>query len=330
VVIVQHGITRNRSDALAVADSFADACFIVAAIDLPLHGITNPDPATSPLYCDPTKPQCIGAQERTFDVDLVNNATGAATPDGIIDSTGTHFINLTSPLTGRDNLRQAEADLITLTKSIPGLTIAPGTPLPPGPVGVDPTRISFVGQSLGAIVGGSHIHFTDDLRTATLESPGGVITQLLIDSPAFGPRITAGLQASLVPGSYLFNLFLRDFQAVLDSGDPINHIKDAEAMHPLHVMSVLNDPVIPNSATERLVTAADLTTLTTIGPNAVGPGTGAYVRLAQSSHGSMFDPAAVPEVRAEMQRQTVLFALTANEPGGPFVVLTDPTALVLD
>jgi len=327
VVIVQHGITRNRSDVLAIADSFADACFIVAAIDLPLHGITD---TANPLYCDPTKPQCIGAQERTFDVDLVNNTTSAATPDGIIDGSGTHYINLTSPLTTRDNVRQGEADLITLAKSIPGLVIAPGTPLPAGPVGVDPTRISFVGQSMGAIVGGSHVHFVNDLRTVTLESPGGVLTQLLIDSPTFGPRITAGLQGSYVPGSYLFNLFLRDAQAVIDTGDPINHIKDAEAMHPVHMMRVLNDAVVPNSATDRLATAADLTTLTTLGPNAVGPGTGAYVHFVESTHGSMFSPNAVPEVRAEMQRQTVLFALTAIDPGGPFVVLTDPTALELD
>jgi hypothetical protein len=330
VVIVQHGITRNRSDVLAISDSFADACFIVAAIDLPLHGIT--DKANS-LYCDPTdptKPQCIGAQERTFDLDLVNNATGAATADGIIDGSGTHYINLTSPLTGRDNLRQGEADLITLAKSIPGLTIAPGTPLPAGPVGVDPTRISFVGQSMGAIVGGSHVHFVNDLRTVTLESPGGVLTQLLIDSPTFGPRITAGLAGSFVPGSYLFNLFLRDFQAVIDTGDPINHIKDAQALHPVHMMRVLNDAVVPNSATDRLATAGGLTRLTTLGPNAVGPGTGAYVLLAESTHGSMFSPNAVPEVRAEMQRQTVLFAASAVQPGGPFVVLTDPTALELD
>ena len=116
VAIVQHGITRNRSDALAMSDGFADACFIVAAIDLPLHGITRHDqPAVLRLA---TKPQCIGATERTFNVDLVNNTSGAAVADGVIDSSGTHFINLTSPRTGRDNLRQGEADLITLTKSI--------------------------------------------------------------------------------------------------------------------------------------------------------------------------------------------------------------------
>jgi hypothetical protein len=327
VAIVQHGITRNRSDALAMADSFADACFVVAAIDLPLHGIVD---TANPLYCDPTKPQCIGATERTFNVDLVNNTTGAAGPDGRIDASGTHMINLTSPATGRDNLRQAEADLIQFTKSVAGLAIPPGTPVPAGPVGIDPTRIHYVGQSLGAIVGGSHIHFVNDLSTATLESPGGVITQLLLDSPTFGPRIRAGVSATVAVNSYAFNLFFRDFQAVIDSGDPINHIKDAVAMHPVHMFKVLNDTVIPNSATDRLIAAGPLRKLTTIGPNPVGPGNAGYTFMSKGAHGSMFDPTASPAATAEMQKQTVLFGFTATQPGGPFVVLTDPTVLDLN
>ena len=48
VAIFQHGITRNRSDALAMADGFADQCFVVAAMDAPLHGIVNTG-ATDPL-----------------------------------------------------------------------------------------------------------------------------------------------------------------------------------------------------------------------------------------------------------------------------------------
>ena len=46
VVIVQHGLGGNRLTAAAIADSFADACFVVAAIDMPLHGITD---TTNPL-----------------------------------------------------------------------------------------------------------------------------------------------------------------------------------------------------------------------------------------------------------------------------------------
>ena len=334
VAIVQHGITGNRGQALTMSDAYADACFVVVAMDLPLHGILEGDPTFGSLYCSPALPQCIGATERTFDIDIVNNDTGQAGPDGKVDPSGgynaTTFMNLASPATGRDNLRQAEADLIQLTKSIPGLTIAPGTPLPPGPVGVDPTRISYTGLSLGGIVGGSHIHFTNDLRTATLAVPGGVLTQLLLDSQTFGPAIRAGVTGQLVLNSYNYNLYFRDFQAVVDSADPINHIADAVEMHPVHIIKVLNDAVVPNNSTDRLIAAGPLKKLTTIGPNAVGPGNGAYSFFSQGSHGSLFDPTASLAATVEMQRQTVLFGATAVQPGGPFVVLTDPTVLDLD
>jgi hypothetical protein len=300
---------------------------VVVSKDLPLHGITD---TTSPLYCNPTKPQCIGATERTFDVDLVNNTTGAAPSDGVIDTSGTHFINLTSPATGRDNLRQGEADLITFTKSVRNLAIAPGTPAPAGPIGVDPTRISYVGQSLGGIVGGSHVHFVPDTRTASLNVPGGVLTKLLIDSPTFGPRINAALGAQLAPNSFLYNLFLRDFQAVVDSADPINHIKDAVATVPVHIVKVLNDAVVPNSATDRLIAAGPFAKLKTIGPNAVGAGSGGYTFFSKGDHGSLFSPAASLPATVEMQRQTVGFAASAVAPGGPFVVITDPTVLDLN
>jgi hypothetical protein len=294
---------------------------------MPLHGIVD---TTSPLYCDPTKPQCIGASERTFNVDLVNNTTGASTPDGLIDASGAHFINLASPATGRDNLRQAEADLITLTRSVKGLAIAPGTPLPAGPLGVDPARISYTGLSLGGIVGGSHVHFAPDTRTATLVAPGGVLTRLLLDSPTFGPRINAGLAAQLAPNSFNYNLFMRDFQAVIDSADPINHIKDAVATVPVHLVKVLNDNVVPNSATDRLIAQGPLRKLKTIGPNAVGPGNGGYTFFSQGSHGSLFDPTASLAATVEMQRQAVLFGASAVQPGGPFVVLTNPAVLDLN
>ena len=54
LVIVQHGITGNRTQALAMADSFADACYVVASMDLPLHGVTN---TASPLFCSADEPR---------------------------------------------------------------------------------------------------------------------------------------------------------------------------------------------------------------------------------------------------------------------------------
>ncbi len=340
VVIVQHGITGNRSQALAMADGFADQCFIVASIDLPLHGITATS-ATDPLtafHCSPApapaNPACLGAVERTFDVDLVNNSTGAAVADGKIDSSGTHFINLSSPLTGRDNLRQGVADTIMLSKSIKTLIVAQAAPgsLPAGPVGVDATRTHFTGLSLGSIVGGTAGKFAAaDLRTVSLSVPGGVITKLLLDSAAFGPVITAGVNAQgLTPGSYLFNLYFRDFQAVIDSGDPINHIFDTQARVPTHLFKVLNDGVVPNNSTDRLILAGSLRKLKTLGPNAVGPGTGAYTFFKVGSHGTLFDPTTSLPATMEMQAQSIGFAASAPLTGGPFVPLGLMDASVLD
>lgn len=309
VAIVQHGITGNRTQALAMADSFADACFVVASIDLPLHGLG----ASNPFY--------MAGLERTFDVDVTNNATSAPVPDGIVDASGQNFINLSNPLTGRDNLREAEADLITFTKSIANLDIDGGG------ADIDPSRIHYVGLSLGSIVGAAVAQHSD-ATTVTLAVPGGVVTQLLLDSQTFGPIIRAGLTAAgLTPGSTLFNNRMRDFQAVVDPGDPINHICACNAQQPLHLIEVTGDTVVPNSATERLITAGNLTKLSTAGAHPVGPTQGVYVKFSQGSHGSLFDPTASLAATVEMQSETVQFAASAVAPGGPFVVITDTSVI---
>jgi hypothetical protein len=174
------------------------------------------------------------------------------------------------------------------------------------------------------------VHFVPDTRTATLAAPGGVITKLLLDSPTFGPRIKAGVTGQLVENSFSYNLYFRDFQAVIDSGDPINHIKASVAKHPVHLVKILNDTVVPNSATDRLIAQGGLLKLKTLGPNAVSAGNGGYTFFSQGSHGSLFDPTASLAATVEMQRQSVLFGASAVQPGGPFVVLTDPTVLDLN
>jgi hypothetical protein len=333
---VQHGITGNRTQALAIADAFAEACFVVASIDLPLHGL-KPDydedgngvDNTSPLYCSSTTPNplCMGAVERTFDVDLINNSNSSAVPDGKIDPSGAHFINLPSPATSRDNLRQASSDLMVLIKSLANLDFngdAAGD--------VDTSRISMVGLSLGAMVGVGALQYST-YYTASLSAPGGLITQLLLDSPTFGPRIIAGVGSSgLTKDSYLYHLYFRDLQAIADSGDPINHIFAAQAHLPLHLLEVQGDTVVPNSATERLIAAGGLRKLTTLGPNPVGPGSGAYTLFAEGSHGTLFDPTASLGATIEMQTEVVKFAASAVAPAGPFVFLGDgdPTVLDLD
>jgi dienelactone hydrolase len=311
-VIVQHGLGGDRSQALAVADAFADACFVVAAIDLPLHGITS---AANPLY--------QAGRERTFDLDLLNNASGAAGPDGVIDRSSSHFIQVPSPLTTRDNLRQGEADTIVFSKSLARLDVTGD-----GVADVDPARIHYVGLSLGAIVGGAHTRFAADTRTATLAVPGGLLTQLFLDSQAFGPGIKQALAAQgLNEGTTVYNNFFRDAQAALDAADPVNHIADAVRVKPIHLIQVTGDTVVPNNSTQRLVAAGNLRRLGSAGATPVSAGNGVWVNFIAGSHGSLFDPAASLAATVEMQSQTVQFAASATAPGGPFVVITNTAVL---
>ena len=348
-VIFEHGITRNRTDMLAVADAFADAGFVVVAIDLPLHGLTDP---TNPFYASAANPlyaglglPASGSIERTFDLDVMNNTTGAPGPDGKIDASGASFINLTSLLTSRDNLRESAADLIALTRSLSALNLdaTAGADINTG-------RVHFLGHSLGAIVGGVYLGVipSSEVWTATLAMPGGGIAQLLRDSPSFGPRIIAGLQAQGVQqGTTLFEQFFRDAQTAVDSGDPVNFIAAAALNHPLHLMQVVGggavppDQVVPNSATQRLIVAGGLTRIPAptsapgvpfpiIAAGGTPPGHRAYVNFIVGDHGSIIDPTASAAATAEMQSESVFFALgfpVPPLPPGMVIAVTYPQVI---
>lgn len=331
IVIYQHGITRDRSDAFAVAGTLASQGFAVIAIDAPLHGITS---TTSPLNIANTPFAAAGARERTFNLDLSNNTTGASGPDGVIDGSGTYFINLTSLLTSRDNIRQAVADLLVLSKAIPSMRYTQsGTDF-------DGARISFVGQSLGGIIGTVFMGIQPDVRVALLNVPGGGIARLLEASPTFGPRIRAGLAASagLQPGTPDYDSFFGAAQTAIDSADPINWALPANnSLLPSKSLliqevvgggSVLPDQVIPNavpgaplSGTEPLIRILGLASITQTTQSASG--IRGAVRFIVGDHGSLLSPVASPAATAEMQGEMASLIVS----GGTAVQIANPSVI---
>ena len=317
VVIFQHGITGDRSNALAIAGAFAQAGWVVAAVDLPLHGIAS---TTNPLY--------QASNEQTFNLDLVVNATGAAGPDSLIDASGTHYINLTYPLASRDNQRQAVVNMLALTRALPTLDLDGN----PATADINPGRIAFVGMSLGAITGiayGSVLPSPSTLvRTMAFSVPGGGLAELLRDSPTFGPRINAGLAAQgLMPGTTMYNQFMRDVQAIIDAGDSLNYVVSTASQRTIYFSQVvganppppLPDQVIPNSATQRLITAIQGSTNPVIPFPRVPPGPivgSGYVNFIAGDHGSLLNPAASLAATMEMQGQVATFTATGNPPAG--------------
>jgi hypothetical protein len=308
VVIFQHGLRGHRAQSAAVAAAYAAQGFVVAAIDIPLHGITD---VANPLY--------QGPNERTFNLDLVNNTTGAPGPDGVIDPSGSYIINLASLLTSRDNLRQAAIDIVQLATSLPSLDLDGDTV-----ADLDATRIHYSAISLGGIVGTIANAMPIATVTAYLNVPGGGVANLLRESAALSPTINAGLAAKgLAQGTTLYEQFFRDAQTAVDAGDPVNYIATTVAARPVVLSQVVNDTVVPNSATQRLINAATFVKASAGGPTPVGAGTGTWVHFLSGSHGSLLDPTASLAVTTEMQTHAASLVAT----GGAAFVIANPGLL---
>ena len=298
--------------------------FAVVAIDLPLHGL----PSDSPFAIGNTPFGAI-ASERTFDVDYVNNASGAPGQDGIADSSGTHFINLSSLLTSRDNLRQAVADLFVLTATLPSLDIDGN-----GTGDFDSSRMQFVGLSLGAIVGTSFLALEPNVNVGMLSAPGGGIARLLDGSATFGPRIRAGLAASGVQaGTPTYDSFMGAAQQVIDSIDPVNYgfasAQNAILLHEVVGDGAANKPdqVVPNnvpgaplSGTDPLIRVLGLSPITQT--TQAANGIRGVTRFTAGEHASLISPTA-PAVTAEMQGQMASLLMSS----GTTVVVQDPSVI---
>ncbi len=302
ITIFQHGITRNRTDMIAAADALANAGRAVIAIDIPMHGLTD---ASLPIHTDNTPFPNDG--ERTFGLDVVDNTTRAPGSDGMIDDSGTHFYNLQNLANSRDNLRQGVADLMVLAASLAG---AQGAPL-------DASNVTFVGHSLGAMLGITFLSYDDSIAAATLAMPGGGIAQLLANSASFGEAINAGLTAAgAAPGTPEYAQFLLTAQTAIDSADPVNNATALAATGKnIHFITVIGDQVIPNSVATAPLSGTDplprLMGLQQVNSSTSGS---ALVRFSSGTHGSIINPADEADPAGglatflEMQQQMAVYA----------------------
>ena len=322
VVIYQHAITRMRTDIVAVADAFAAAGFVTIAIDMPLHGITD---TAHPLY--------QAGFERTFDLDLVNNTTLAPVPDGEIDPSSTHFINLRSLLTARDNQRQATADLFTLVRSLASVDFdgIEGADL-------DTDAVHVFAHSFGAMICTPFLALDGDrVASAVLAMPGGGVARLFEASPSFSSLLIGGLAAAgIFQGTPEFDQFMTALQTIVDSADPVNYIAAAAQATPIFMMELVgkapnnpSDQTVPNfvptaplSGTEPLARLAGLVPVT--GDLANAGGLRAIVRYtANGTHSSYLEPAQNVTLAPEMLGSALSFFLS----DGTIIDVLDTTTI---
>jgi Pla-1/cef family extracellular lipase len=189
VVILQHGITSKKEDMLAITGILSLYGMATVAINHPLHG--DPD-ALGGLYPGGSRGFDItGPDEIPDGIDDINASTVSAT----------HYMNLASLLTTRDNLRQSTSDLLGLRL---GLNFLGGLDADENSIKVDGANVHFLGHSLGAITGINFIALTNTpldpqvdplfaVRTSSQAMPGVMVANFLMESGAFGDVIKSSL-----------------------------------------------------------------------------------------------------------------------------------------
>ncbi|HEY8077108.1 MAG TPA: hypothetical protein VIF62_23440 [Labilithrix sp.] len=261
-VIIQHGLSAERSYMLSLANRFCAKGWIAVAIDSVTFGARAPE----------AKYQV----DATTDYAGRNGATFSG-PDGLADAIdGQHngsfdfFGNLKNLLAMRDQLRQSELDtaqLVKVLRSNPDLSpLATGSGTPK----IDPDKIAYIGDSLGAIEGAVAAAIEPRLRAWTLNVGGGGV---LVEIGAHGPAVNANVA---IAGSINFGLRGAVFaeahplvaigQALLEAGDPIAYA-DKLVLSPaplagaptnprnIFQIEVLYDELVANEGDEALARA---------------------------------------------------------------------------
>ncbi len=330
VVIFQHGFTVDKTVMFGAANTLAKAGFATIAIDAVLHG------------------------DRTFGLDLVTEAIDPTTrkwvvtanvPDGKPDSSGKWYLNLNYLLTFRDNIRQSVADLIHLTRllEVQTMDVVNNTTGAPGADGiadlvVGPTRpIAYVGHSNGGILGTMLAAVEPTIKTFVLANPGGVYSNIALNSTEISPLVLAGLAAKGITPTGTpdkFQAFFVAAQTVLDDGDPINYGGlVAAAGKSILLFKQVGDRVVPNSSTDALAASMALKQVANNPAGANWPlgvvpfpfiGSG-FTVFTQGTHSSFLRPdppnLVGQDVFTEMQSEMANYLGSALTPQGATIVL---------
>lgn len=341
VVIFVHGITNDRTSVVGLAHTLASRCIATLAIDLPLHGVPANSAFVNALNVEHSKSIPFSAlygsnapRERHFNV---AGATGAPAPmnftqPGTNDGSGAQFINLGNLANTRDNNRQAVMDLLNLNASIGNINTEVRKF---NPVGLDVNRVNVVGLSLGSMLGTVFVSVNQaaiqadaqaglssslkPIRGLVASAPGAQVSQILVNSPTFGPVINNGLAAAGVhEGSADYERFVYTAQSMLDAADPVSFLPMLEQLDvPVLVQQVNGDLVIPNAVDGAPLAGtegfAQLLSATQVGLGNTQLGRG-IVKVTAGEHASLLRPGVQsPQITAEFQTQVVTFVLNNGQ-----------------
>jgi dienelactone hydrolase len=154
----------------------------------------------------------------------------------------------------RDNFRQSAWDKLQVVRAIEQGMDVDGD----GKNDIDPTHLSYVGVSLGAIMGPEPLALSPDFQGAALVVGGGRISSIIQDSASFGVLVDVMRPPGVDDGEV--DRFFPVLQSVIDAGDPmvygphVDFQRFADQSEPdVLVMLAYQDQVVPNSSNEAFV-----------------------------------------------------------------------------
>jgi dienelactone hydrolase len=232
-VVIQHGLGGDRSYLLSMANTFAKRGWATVAIESVTFGARSADPAT-------------GDAVSGFEWSTTSGYDG---PDGFVDdpASATAFFGSLKNLGAlRDQMRQSVLDIGTLVEVLrnPALNLEPLLQAVPG-AHIDASRLAYLGNSLGGIMGAMHAAIDPHVSTYVLNVAGGGLLTELSNGPIIAGQIklantvnfgTVG-NVRFAPGHPMLQLM----QHVVDLGDPLAYAHHI-VLEPATVGTTVNPP----------------------------------------------------------------------------------------
>jgi hypothetical protein len=239
VAVFGHGLTIERRLSILASERLARAGIAMMAIDFPLHGERTL--CLEDGHCEngatcAADGVCLKDGKKA---DLARYPTlWPGLGGGIPQATGAGFIDVPNLFATRDHFRQAFVDLSTVTRLLRNMDWRPVT----GGVALDPSRLHYVGISLGSIIGAGAGGMDPSYSRMYLSVGGAGLVDVMRESGTFGDTLRKGLaEKGIFEGTPEYDAFLNASTWVMDEVDPIQ-----------------DDNVVPNSATRRLVKATGM------------------------------------------------------------------------
>jgi hypothetical protein len=268
VVVFQHGLGGERSDALAVANELASHGYAVFAVDAPFHGLRvgSGESDGSSRFTSAPQPDGFGDVRGSTVIDIYAGVEGAGVE--AVDFNGDEIADYLHPFYWRDATRQAVIDLISGVRLLRDGDWSALGELDAylKDVRFDASRVGFVGVDLGGQIGALLSTVQSEISALYLAFCAGHLTEDTVGSPALKPVFDRlleriGRQSEEVDYDAFHPVYwpeLAVWQTLMDRSDPMA-FAPLVRVSPLNILMAMarNDEVTSNVGTESLGRALD-------------------------------------------------------------------------